>query len=109
MRSSPFALGPAEALQEAAFEVVEARIDKAGEKHRGSLRLGGQPPARCGEFFRAEEQRKSAAAGLDYERQRRVEMNVGVAAPSRIVIYWEEPPSGVDDGSLIEHAPLAEP
>ena len=98
------------ALQEAAFEVVEARIDKA-EKNIAEA-LGSEDSRRrdAASFFVVRNSVRAKRRGWITSASAGVEMNVGVNVPSRIIISWEEPaPEKTDDGSLIEHEPFAKP
>jgi hypothetical protein len=97
-------------LTEAAVEMEEFRIDKAEQNIHEALTSEDSRRRDAASFFVVRNSAKARRRGWITSAGAGVEVNVGVAAPSRIVISWEEPGSGeMDDGALIEHAPLAEP
>jgi hypothetical protein len=91
-------------LQDATFEVVEARIDKAEKNIAEAVAPG------CGEFLCGEEQRAGEAPRLLTSASAGAEMNMNITAASRVIISWEDPDVPADaDGPLLEHDPLARP
>jgi hypothetical protein len=96
-------------LQDQVFEKVEARIDLAEKNIHEALTSEDSRRRDAASFFVVRNSARAKRRGWLTSASAGVEMSVGVNAPSRIIISWEEPaPGKTDDGSLIEHEPLPE-
>ena len=94
-------------LTEAAVEMEEFRIDKAEQNiHEALTSEDSRRRDAAVSLLFATAPGRSAGVGLRCASAG-VEVNVGVAAPTRIIISWEEPRWGNGRCALIEHEPLA--
>ena len=97
-------------LTEAAVEMEEFRIDRAEQNIHEALGSEDSRRRDAASFFVLRNSARAKRRGWITSASAGAEMGVSVAAPSRIIISWEEaPPGKTGDGSLIEHEPLAKP
>ena len=93
------------ALQEAAFEVVEARIDKAEKNIAEALDSEDSRRRDAASFFVVRNSVRAKRRGWLTSAAAGVEVSVGPSA-QRIVISWDDTPDRADDdGLLLEHEP----
>ena len=98
------------ALIRAAYEAEEQRLDRAEAVVDEALASEDSRRRDAASFFVLRNSARAKRRGWITSASAGAEMGMNVAAPSRIIISWEEaPPGKSDDGSLIEHEPLAEP
>jgi hypothetical protein len=90
------------ALQEAAFEVVEARIDKAEKNIAEALDSEDSRRRDAASFFTLRNSFGARRRGWITSSTAGVE--VSVASPAtRIIISWDDGPAEGDGGLLLEH------
>ena len=96
-------------LQEAAFEVVEARIDKAEKNIAEALDSEDSRRRDAASMFVLRNSFGSRRRGWITSSTAGVEVSVSPSA-QRIIISWEDPADKADaDGPLLEHDPLVRP
>ena len=95
-------------LQDAAFEVVEARIDMAEKNIHEALTSDDSRRRDAASFFVVRNSARAKRRGWLTSASARVDMNVGTdLEPRRIVISWLSDGDELDDdGKLIEADPI---
>ena len=97
-------------LQDTAFEVVEARIDKAEKNIAEALDSEDSRRRDAASFFVVRNSARAKRRGWLTSASAGAEMNMNITAPTRVIISWEDPGVPADaDGHLLEHDPLARP
>jgi hypothetical protein len=93
------------ALQEAAFEVVEARIDKAEKNIAEALDSEDSRRRDAASFFVVRNTARAKRRGWLTSASAGAEVNMNVNAPTRIIISWDDSSDKADDdgGLLLEH------
>lgn len=99
-------------LQEQAFEIVEARLDKAEKNIAEALNSDDSRRRDAASFFVVRNSARAKRRGWIVSASAGVEVNVGAdLPPRRIIISWSSPDDKEDDandkledaGKLIEH------